>query len=190
MGLTLIAAPSVEPVTLDEAKLHCRVYGTDDDTLITALIVSARQQAEARTARVLVTQQWRLDLECFPADGIDIPLPPLVSVQSITYLDGDGVRQTLVASEYEVITNETPGAVLPAYGKSWPSCRVTPGSVQVSFTAGYGAAAAVPQAIKQWILLSIGTWYENRESAIVGAGGVTVMPYTEALLDPYRVISF
>jgi uncharacterized phiE125 gp8 family phage protein len=188
MGMTLLVAPSGEPITLAEAKLQCRVDGTDDDTLITGLIVVARKQAESCSAHVLLTQQWRLDLDCFPVDSIDLPLPPLTSVQSITYLDGDGMRQTLAASEYTVIANKTPGVVLPAYGKSWPSCRVTPGSVQISFTAGFGDAAAVPQEIKQWMLLHIDTWYEHRASVSVGpgSGGVAVMPYTDRLLSEYR----
>jgi uncharacterized phiE125 gp8 family phage protein len=191
MGLTPLVAPAVEPVTLAESKLQCRQDGSADDTLITALIVAARQSAENRTGRALVTQQWRFDLDRFPVDTLELPLPPLQSVQSLTYLDGDGVRQTLAASEYEVIANETPGVVLPAYGKSWPACRQTPGSVQISFTAGYGAAANVPQAIKQWMLLNIGTWYDHRESVDVGSSTEpAVMPYTEALLDPYRIIRF
>ena len=190
MGLTLIATPGVEPVTLAEAKLHLRVDAADDDTLIAALIVAARNQAESRTGRALVTQQWRLDLDRFPVDTIDLPMPPLQSVESITYLDHDGVRQTLAASEYTVISNETPGVVLPAYGKSWPSCRVAPGSVQISFTAGYGGAAvAVPQAIKQWMLLQVGHGFANRESVNVG-NIVNEMPYVDALLDPYRVVRF
>lgn len=189
MGLTLLIAPSGEPITLAEAKLHCRVDTADDDALITALIVAARNQAEDRTGRALVTQKWRLDLDGFPVDAIEIPLPPLASVESITYLDSNGTRQTLDAAEYQVVANETPGRVLPAYGKSWPGFRVAPGSVQVSFTAGYGAAAAVPQAIKQWMLLQIGHGYGVREAVSVG-DPVAAMPYVDSLLDPYRVLRF
>lgn len=189
MGLTLILAPAGEPVTLAEAKLHCRVDSTDDDALITALIVAARNQAEDRTGRAMVTQKWRLDIDSFPGDGIEIPLPPMLSVESITYLDSEGTRQTLDAAEYQVVVNETPGRVLPAYGKTWPGCRVAPGSVQVSFTAGYGAAASVPQAIKQWMLLHIGHGYANREAVSVG-DSVAAMPYVDSLLDPYRVLRF
>lgn len=185
MGLTLIATPGVEPVTLAEAKLHLRVDAADDDTLIAALIVAARNQAESRTGRALVTQQWRLDLDRFPVDTIDLPLPPLQSVESVTYLDAYGVRQNLAESEYTVIANETPGSVIPDYGKTWPGCRVTPGSVQISFTAGYGLAAAVPQDIKQWMLVQISQWYENRDAEQKAELG-----FVDGLLDPYRILRF
>lgn len=192
MGLALITAPSVEPITLAEAKLHCRIDGADDDALVTALIVAARQQAENRTGRALITQQWRYDLDAFPVDTIELPKPKLQSVQSITYLDTNGTRQTMTGTEYDVITAEMVGAVLPAYGKTWPSCRNHPGSVQISFTAGYGAAASdVPQAIRQWMLLAIGTWYAQREAVITGTIVSELPPnFWGALLDPYRIMVF
>lgn len=192
MALTLIAAPTIEPITLAEAKLHCRVDSAADDTLITGLIVAARQQAEERTGRALITQQWRYDLAAFPIDHVELPNPPLQSVQGITYLDAAGNRQTLAGTEYDVIAAESVGVALPAYGKAWPACRAHPGSVQISFTAGYGLSAGnVPQAIRQWILLAIGTWYAQREAVITGTI-VSELPrnFWDALLDPYRILRF
>lgn len=188
--LSQLSAPATEPLTLAEAKLHLRVDAdlTDDDTLISALIVSARQQAEHRTGRALVTQQWRLGLACFPDDSLELPKPKLQSVQSVTYLDGDGVRQTLAGTEYDVITDELVGRLLPAYGKAWPACRQHPGSVQVSYTCGYGAASDVPQSIKAWMLLAIGAWYEQRE-ALVSGQPVAELPrsFCDGLIDPFYV---
>ncbi len=188
--LSQLSAPATEPLALAEAKLHLRVDAdlTDDDALISALIVAARQQAEHRTGRALVTQQWRLGLACFPDDSLELPKPKLVSVQSVTYLDSNGTRQTLAGSEYDVITDELVGRIIPAYGKSWTSCREHPGSVQVIYTCGYGAAADVPQSIKAWMLLAIGAWYENREALTAGQP-VTELPrcFWEGLLDPYWV---
>lgn len=188
---TQLTPPAAEPLTLAEAKLHLRVDAdlTDDDTLISALIVAARQQAEHRTGRALVTQQWRLGLACFPDDSLELPKPKLLSVESITYLDGDGSRQTISAADYEVITDELIGRVVPAYGKAWPtSIRSRPGCVQVSYTCGYGAAADVPQSIKAWMLLAIGAWYENRE-ALTSGQPVAELPrgFCDGLLDPFYV---
>lgn len=190
MGLIQTAAPSAEPITPDQAKLHCRIDTSDENALIDALIVSARQQAEQRTGRALITQQWECALDFFPAwrGNIFLPNPVLQSVQSVTYLDADGIRQTLPATDYQVVNNELIGRILPAFGKTWPSCRIQPGSVIVKYTAGYGDAAAVPQGIKTWMLMAIGTWYAQREVVITGTI-VAELPrdFFAALLDPFTV---
>lgn len=188
MGLILKVAPIAEPVTLVEAKLHCKVDGADDDTLLTALIVAARQQAEHRTNRALITQQWEYSLESFPAGCIKLPMPALASVQSVKYLDDSGVLQTLANTEYQVVISELVGYIQPAYGKSWPSCRVQPDSVVVAFTCGYGAAGAVPNSIKAWMLMAISTMYSQREAIITGTIVAEVpRDFFAALLDPYWV---
>ena len=188
--LTQLSPPAAEPLTLADAKLHLRVDAdiTEDDGLIAALIVTARQQAEHRTGRALVTQQWRLGLDRFADDSLELPLPKLQSVQSVTYLDSNGTRQTLANTEYDVITDELVGRLLPAFGKTWPDCRIRPGSVQVSYTCGYGAASDVPQSIKAWMLLAIGAWYENRE-ALTSGKPVAELPrsFWDGLLDPFYV---
>ena len=188
--LTQLSPPAAEPLTLADAKPHLRVDAdiTEDDGLIAALIVTARQQAEHRTGRALVTQQWRLGLDRFADDSLELPLPKLQSVQSVTYLDADGVRQTLAGAEYDVVTDELVGRLLPAFGKTWPDCRIRPGSVQVSYTCGYGDASDVPQSIKAWMLLAIGAWYENRE-ALTSGKPVAELPrsFWDGLLDPFYV---
>lgn len=184
MGLTLLTAPAVEPLSLAEAKAHCRVDSTDDDTLLTALIVTARRMAEQVTGRVLVTQSWRYSLDAFPCAALWLPYPPLVSVQSVKYLDGDGTLQTLVTdTDYTVHTSALLGLVVPAYGKTWPVPRIVPEAVRIEFTAGYGAAAAVPNDIKQWLLLQIGHWYDSRSA--VGDDRREPLPFVDGLLSPY-----
>ena len=143
--LTQLSPPAAEPLTLAEAKLHLRVDFSDDDALITALIVTARQQAEHRTGRALVSQQWRLGLDQFPDDSLELPKPKLVSVQSVTYLDSNGTRQTLAGGDYEVITDGLVGRLVPAFGKSWPDCRgvsgVGAGELHLRLWRGSGCAA-------------------------------------------------
>lgn len=188
MGLSLLEAAAAKPVSLTEAKAQCRVDGADEDQLLDRLIGMATEQAEARTGRVLVTQKLRLTLDAFPVGSLEVPCPPLASVQEVSYLDAAGVRTVLANTEYQVITDELVGRLLPAYGKSWPSCRIEPGSVRVDFTAGYGAAAEVPESIRSWILLSVGTLYSQREAIVTGTI-VAELPrgFWDGLLDPHRI---
>ena len=179
-------APTTEPVTLIEAKLHLRVDTASDDTLITALIVAARLQIEKETKRTLVTTSWKLTQDVFPGHigghnfhdnrhidhsrhgvsslGIDLDVPPIQSVTTVKYFDTDGSQQTLVAgTDYQVDTEGEPGRLLPAIDKDWPdtqSGRLN--AVEVIYVAGYGAASTVPQLLKQAILWLVTAMYEQR----------------------------
>jgi uncharacterized phiE125 gp8 family phage protein len=185
---TLITAPAEEPITLAETRVHLRVEHDADDLLISGLITAARQAAESRTGRALVSQEWRATCECWPLE-LTLSPSPLISVEAVTYLDADGVRQTLAPSSYQVVTDTMQGYICPAYGATWPTTRIEPGSIRIDYTAGYGNASAVPQSIKVWMLMLIGTWYAQRESIVTGTI-VAEVPrgFWEGLLDPYLII--
>ncbi|MDD4985870.1 MAG: head-tail connector protein [Dehalococcoidales bacterium] len=163
MALKLKTAPTTEPVSLTEAKLHCRVEVDTDDTLITALIKAAREYCEGFQRRAYITQTWELWLDKFPTTPFDIPRPPLQSIDSINYYGTDDTEYEF--EEYYADVESTPGRLELNYLESWPSETLRDiNGVCITFKAGYGAAAAVPQSIKQAILLLVGHWYENRES--------------------------
>lgn len=178
--------PDTEPVTLADAKAHLRVDGTDEDAYITSLIGVALVAAEERLERTLVSTTWRLTLDGFP-DAIKLTMPPIVSVQSLTYLDAAGVQQTLAPADYVLDAVSEPGYLVPAPGKAWPSTqsgRIN--TVTVDYTAGYGATAAdVPAPIKHWILLSIGEMFMNREGS--AERPAVAHGFADRLLDPFRV---
>lgn len=187
MSLIIITQPSVEPVSLTEAKLHAKVDGIDDDTLITSLITSTRQQAEHITGRAFCTQTLELLLDEFP-DAVKLLMPPIASIVSVKYIDTNGVEQTLAASAYSLDKDSEPGWLTPAYDTNWPDTRATPNAVRVRYVAGYGVAAAVPASIKSWILMAIGTLYSQREAIIIGSTPSEVpRDFFAALLDPYWI---
>jgi uncharacterized phiE125 gp8 family phage protein len=178
-----------EPVSLDEAKAHLRVAGSDEDTLIESLITSARQWAERFTARAFLTTTLTEVLDMFPDDDeiIRLPTSPLQSVPSITYIDTAGAVQTWDPANRLVDTHNEPGRISLAYGKSYPTTREIINAVTITYVVGYGTASDVPKAIKQAILLLVGHWYEHREAA-VDFGVISKVPDTvEFLLWPYRV---
>lgn len=186
MTYKVVTAPAVEPVTLEDAKWHCRADDADD-TLLGALIVAARESAEHETGRALCTQTRELVLDAFP-EAFVLRGAPIQSLTSLKYLDTDGVEQTLDPQDTLLDKDSEPGYLLPAYGKAWPASYPVPNAVRVCYTCGYGDASAVPQAIKQWMLLAIGAMYAQRETIIVGTISAGLPDrFWHRLLDPYRL---
>lgn len=122
---------------------------------------------------------------------IYLPLPPLQTVDSIKYTDQDGVLQILAPASYIVDAVSEPARVTPAYGMTWPATQNRINAVEVTFTAGYGLAAVVPEGIKRWMLIRVGSLYENREEvALMNRGKIEPLPFVDGLLDPYRVVTY
>ena len=176
-------------LSLSTAKLHVRVDGSDDDTLIAALVASAEQLAEHLTGRTLITRSRSHMVSGF-GDRVRLPGAPVASITSVKYLDTTGAEVTLSNTLYALESGADWPAVVPVVGATWPA--VQPGrsdAVRIAYSAGYGVDdTAVPSAIKQWMLLCVGTWYNLRESVVAGVS-VAELPRGawDALLDPYRV---
>jgi len=187
----LVAKPSIEPLTLAQAKDHLRESGVDQDALIAGLITAAREHAEGFTWRAFIDQTWDLFLDKFPKnDGpIILPLPPLQSVTSLKYTDTAGVQQTLATADYTVDANAEPGRIVPVFGTNWPAVRNEINAVEVRFIAGFGPAGTdIPQPIVQAMLFQIGHLYENREAVVIGTIASQVPMAAESLLWPYRML--
>jgi uncharacterized phiE125 gp8 family phage protein len=204
MPLQLVTPPAGEPVSIAEAKLHLRVDGNDDDLLIGSLITAARQAAETLTGRQLITARWKLVLDAFPgpslmqsAPGASFSLPghaillakcPVQSVVSIEHLDMNGTTQVMPASDYVLDAACEPARLTPVFGKTWPPTLPQIGAVTVTFDAGYGTASAVPEGIKSWIKLRVGSLYGHREEmSVLSRGRIDPLPFVDGLLDGFKV---
>jgi uncharacterized phiE125 gp8 family phage protein len=179
-SLKRATAPAVEPVTLAEAKAHCRVDASADDALIQGYITTAREWVEDYIDRSLVTQQLVMKLDAFPAE-IELPRPPMIAsgtatAVTITYVTGEaGGTATLSSSEYRVDRDATPGVIRTLYAGSWPSHLLDQNSVTVSWWAGYGDAASVPQRVKSAILMCVHELYEKRGDGAMPAAAMRLL---------------
>ena len=181
MRTTLITAPAVEPLSLSETKEHLRVDFSDDDTLITNLIISARETFESKLGRQLITATWRGFLDQFPwsCEAIEVAKPPLLSVSSITYVDSAGVTQVWDLAEYDVQVFSGPlaqrGMISPKPDFWYPTTRRVPNAITINFDAGYGPDATdVPNEIKQMLFGWIGHLYKHRETYMTGGAIIRV----------------
>lgn len=187
MSLTLVTAPTDEPLTTAEAREHCRL---EDDTIenaaLDAYVAAARSSVEVFLKQSLLATRWQLTLDCFPA-GIRLPIGPVLAATGnvvITYVDDAGATQTLATSAYKVSYGET-CRIRPAYGLTWPSTRSEMDAVTILFTAGAASAADLPKAVVQAVKLTLGHYFENREATVVGTGAVELPLGARNLLIPF-----
>ena len=150
------------PVTVDDVKTHLRVDDPDENAWIRQQIEVAVRDVENHLKRQLMSATWKLHLDCFP-DFIELRKCPVSAVSSVMYYDSDNAQQTLSASDYDVDIFFQPARVTPAYGVTWPSTYKRPGAVTVTFVAGYGSRALVPDTLKNGLKNLVGYRYWNRE---------------------------
>ncbi len=159
--LTRQSSPSGLAVTLQEVKDHLRISGNSQDSELTLLIEASTEKLERDINRGLLQANWQQAMFDFPCDGeqIDLMMGSAISVSSITYVDADGVTQTLDSSLYsfsrgrECVFNESDGV--------WPevSNQTKSDKVFVNFTCGVMDESCVPRLYKQAIMLEVGRAY-------------------------------
>lgn len=190
-GLTLITKPTSEPVTVAEAKFHCKIEDTDHDTYIGALITVAREYAESYQNRAIATQTWLLTLDDFPCGPIFIPMANLQAVNSFEYLDQDGMLSQLEEdTNFVVDIYSHPGRISPVQNTFWPTSNRQPGNVHIEFDCGYVVdedTDQIPQATKQAILLLVAHLFETRQPIATGTIVAKIPFAVDALLDMNKI---
>ncbi len=221
MALKLKTPPASAPLSLAETKTYLKVTGTADDTLINQIITALRKSCEDWTGRVLVTQTWTLWRDAFPHrerdrlphDGyfelpvdfadeaqrvIPIPRSPLQSVTFLKTYNTGNQATAFDASKYFVDTASEPGRIVLNQSSSWPAGLRPANAVEIEFVAGYGDASAVPDALKQgmllWIKLLVAdrNWlFELGESTagLIEFNRNDVPPQVASLWSPYKIYS-
>jgi len=167
-GVKSTSNPSSEAISLADAKAQMRVTHDAENYFIDELIEDVREEFEGLTGHSVMPRTWELTIDRFPVVLpliIRLPMPPVISVESIKYLDVDGVLQTLSSSVYKLVLEDNTTAWLELKkDQSWPATIPAGDAVIVSYTAGYGDAASVPRTIKKWMKMVATDWYRNRES--------------------------
>lgn len=147
------AASPTEPVVLADAKAWLRVDYTDDDTLITSMIKSARQSIELFTNRALVPKSVSLNIQT-PDDSFSSEA--IAYTAKLPYAKGS-VLSVLVLKDWEDATltidedYEVKGSELYSLN-GW-------------YAVTYTVTPTVPQALKEAILMEVAERYNNRGEA-------------------------
>ncbi|AGT09695.1 head-tail connector protein [Paracoccus aminophilus] len=160
----LVVAPTELLVTLEDAKAHCRIDGSDSNALVQGYIDAAIAYLDGYRGilgRCIMTQTWEIDLPCLGRHRLPLP---------------DVIEASAVDAEGEEIACEL---VQDARGSS----VILAGAATVRFTA------ALPEelrpSLRVAVLLLVGHWYENRE-AVTSTAPHELPMAVDALLAPIR----
>jgi len=142
----------------------------------------------------------------YRAGQIVLPLSPLQSVDSVQYLDQNGVLQTMDPdTDYQVDNVSEPGRIAPAANTTWPLTQISVrapvlNAVKIQYTLGFGDATTdesgditlpptFPPTLIAAMKLLLGHFYENRQEVITGlrAAAVQIPMAAKSLLWANRV---
>lgn len=137
-----------EPVTLEEAKLFCKIDIDTDDVLIESLITSAREMCEDFTNIGFVEHEIVATINN-PNGNISLPYGPTIDVTEVKNESGDILE---LDDEYELS------------GMLFKSLK-TPKEegLVVTYTTGY---ETLPERLKLALLNTIYYLYDNRAQSI------------------------
>ena len=173
--------------TTAEAKAFLKVDTTADDSLIDNLVFAATESCQIYTNQYFL----KVTLEQYSDtwDGMfTLYKSPVIDITTITYYDSDDVAAILDPSNYILDDVSKPARIAWTSTAEIPSLYKRINAVIVKYTCGYGTSSTdVPDGIKQAILLTLGNWYENRQSVISGRTATELPLSSQYLLDQYKI---
>ena len=152
-------------VTLAEAKLHLRVDGTDEDSLI-GLYINAAEQAAIKA----------MDRGVY-ADGTALQTAMTAAPAALTA--ATAAKEAAVTAAEALTDADEKAAALKAAENAYLRANVAYRQA--------GDGLVVNDQIKAAVLLIVGHLYANREDVVVGASVSALPNGADHLLQPYKV---
>lgn len=184
-NMYLLTAPTIEPVTIGDAKAAARLDGSHWDAIVSDAISAARSVAEHQTGRHFMAQTWRVELTDWPT--VDQVLPFLrPSAVAVAYWTGSAWA-TLATNAYAWAAQDTGIALAPALGSSWPtlgSVAIGP-RVRVDVTIGATDPAQVPAPAQSFIKALVAVM--AADPSLTAMDALASSAYLPRMLDPVRL---
>lgn len=162
MLLRQVTGPTVQPVTLAEAKDLAVIDHNFDDTMVNAMIAAASRAVGEMAGRTLTAETWALSVCSGIVCDLHLPKSPVQTLDSITYFDADDVEQTVPVTDFYLFKDDDRAFVRPKSGVAWPIANtLRADAISVTFTAGY---TTCPPNLKHAVKMMIAHLYDNRQA--------------------------
>lgn len=153
--------PGRFPVTLAEVRQQLRIFHQEQDRMLERYIDAATQAVENYLQRALISRQYIAYLNRF-LDPIYLRFPPVISLESLEYMDVAGFYQSVDSSVYFLENLTAPASITLLEGQHYPQSTKHPRAIRITYTSGYGTLVNdVPEDIRVGILAVINAFYDN-----------------------------
>jgi uncharacterized phiE125 gp8 family phage protein len=132
--IEVVTAPTIEPVSVAEAKAQSRVTDSSQDALIAGFVSAARQYVESVTGLALVEQTWRVSFDFFETP-LKLPGGKIKTLDGFEYTDQYNATQTIDTAT-GCILDKIKGRLFPTIDARFPTAGAVPGAVRVTYTLG------------------------------------------------------
>lgn len=182
---SLVTETGDPPVTLVDFKNAIKVDGTTEDTLIQGWLDTGVDLASKYIRRVLVVGSWLTYTDRFYYT-LELDVSPIdVDSVVVKYYDVNNAIQTLNATEYTVKNLGPDEYAQIVFDGTMPSIFDRYDAVQIEYDAGYEAC---PATIKTAIMQRAASYYEIRQSEIIGATSNLIENGFYQTLFPYKML--
>ena len=154
-----------EIITIQDVKDYARIDTSADDTLITLMIETARVWCENYISRDIVPKNRTYYVDTTETGLIDIPFSPVASISSVTIND-ETATFTILGLNNESIELD---------GGAAEKVKIT------YITEGINNAL-----MKQAMLQTISTYYDNRSDFVQGANVHLIPTDAKTILTSYK----
>lgn len=201
-SVTVVTQPAELPVTVGEMKAILKIDGASEDATLLLYIKAATDAVEKYLGASIVTRTLKLTTDGLNKNGdealarmgdgvfdlpksyfyngagsLDLPYGPVQSITSFVSYNDANIAATYPASQY--FTDTAGDRLVLNDGQVWPTDLRDHACIEITYVAGYGAAANVPPAIAQAIREQVKAMYEC-------AGVCDMCGGARALLDGYK----
>ncbi len=181
---TLITPPTTEPISLSELKSALRIGHSNDDTIITQMVLTARTFVERRLDLALLPQTWSLTLDHVPSGLVYLRPSRVTTIVSVTAQYGEDPAMTLSNDDWCLFKRQPAQMTIDAPSSQGGQAL---NELTIIFDAGFASSTDIPADLLRALYMLTAHYYEEREA--FAAQRYVPVPYgVEALLAAYKEV--
>lgn len=183
------AAGTTLLVPLADLKKHVAIDAAEIyyDDMLTDMQLAAIEWIESKARVTLRSATFDVFYDMLPhgREPLYLPLWPVTSVTSFTYIDDAGATQTIATANLQIELSSQPAALYPLPEQVWPDTQYEKQrAVTVRIVAG--GNSETPAMVKHAIKLLVAHWFRNRETVITGTVSKDLEKTVDALVVQFR----